>query len=144
MPRSKVTEVPGVVDVIYEIEEGDPYLLGEFRVTGNKPTQDKVVRREAVMAGLLPGELLDLNRVESFKKRLTGTRIVPGCSRAPNREATRSMSPSSTSGQGTSRTSTGRSPTPRPGGVTRMQNPVDAPAIEEPPGGGLGPSRGEA
>jgi outer membrane protein insertion porin family len=34
---------------------------------------DKVVRREADMAGLLPGEVLDLNRIDKFKDRLANT-----------------------------------------------------------------------
>ncbi len=65
-----VTEEPGVMDVVYKIEEGDPYILGELIVKGNDRTQDRVIRREANMAGLLPGEVLNKNRMEGFKKRL--------------------------------------------------------------------------
>ena len=39
---------------------------------GNDRTKDKVIRREAVMAGLLPGEVLDKNRIEIFRRRLMG------------------------------------------------------------------------
>jgi len=67
------TEQPGFVDVVYKIEEGEPFLLGRIIVRGNARTKEKVVRREALMAGLVPGEKLDLNRMETFKKRLTGT-----------------------------------------------------------------------
>ena len=70
MPEPKVTEQPGVVDLIYKIEEGRPYILGEIIVKGNARTKDKVVRREAIMAGLLPGEPLRLNRLDLFKQRL--------------------------------------------------------------------------
>ena len=62
---------PGVVDLVYKIEEGEPYLLGELEIEGNERTKDKVIRREAVQAGLLPGEILDKNRIEIFKRRLT-------------------------------------------------------------------------
>ena len=55
---------------VYKIEEGEPYLLGELEIEGNERTKDKVIRREAVQAGLLPGEILDKNRIEIFKRRL--------------------------------------------------------------------------
>jgi outer membrane protein insertion porin family len=68
-----VTDEPGFVRVIYRIEEGNPYILGQLIVRGNARTKDKVVRREAVMAGLLPGELLDMNRIDIFRRRLGST-----------------------------------------------------------------------
>jgi outer membrane protein insertion porin family len=71
--REPTTEQPGMVDIVYRIEEGDEYFLGQFIVRGNARTKDKVVRREAIMAGLLPGEVLDLNRIEIFTRRLSGT-----------------------------------------------------------------------
>ena len=73
-----ITDEPGQIDVVYRIEEGSPYYLGQFIVRGNGRTKDKVVRREALMAGLLPGELLDLNRMETFKKRLGATGYFVG------------------------------------------------------------------
>ena len=73
MPHQKITDQPGVVDIVYDIEEGDRYTLGQIIIKGNARTQDKVVRREALMAGLLPGEILDLNRVETFKQRAAST-----------------------------------------------------------------------
>ena len=51
----RFTDQPGIVDLVYKIEEREPYLLGELRIVGNARTKDKVIRREAVMAGLLPG-----------------------------------------------------------------------------------------
>lgn len=73
MPEPKYTDEPGVVDLVYRIEEGEPYLLGELIIKGNERTKDKVVRREALMSGFLPGEVLNLNRMETFKKRLGNT-----------------------------------------------------------------------
>ncbi len=64
------TNKPGVVDLVYKVEEGEPYLLGELKIQGNSRTRDKVIRREAVQAGLLPGEVLDKNRIDLFQKRL--------------------------------------------------------------------------
>ena len=67
----RFTSERGVVDLLYKINEGEPYLLGELEINGNDRTRDKVIRREAVQAGLLPGEILDKNRLEIYKRRLT-------------------------------------------------------------------------
>lgn len=66
----RFTDEPGVVDLVYRIEESEPFTMGELIIRGNSRTKDKVIRREAVMAGLLPGEVLDKNRIESFQNRL--------------------------------------------------------------------------
>ena len=60
----RFTDKLGVVDLVYSIEEHEPFSLGELEIVGNDRTKDKVIRREAVMAGLLPGEVLDKNRIE--------------------------------------------------------------------------------
>lgn len=73
LPEPKYTNEPGVVDLVYRIEEGEPYLTGDLKIIGNERTKDKVVRREFAMAGILPGEPLDANRIELAKKRLAGT-----------------------------------------------------------------------
>jgi len=63
----------GVVDIVYRIEEGEPYLTGEVRFLGNERTKEKVLRREFAMAGILPGEPLNRNRIDIAKQRLSGT-----------------------------------------------------------------------
>ena len=68
----RFTDQLGVVDLVYSIEEREPFSLGELEIVGNDRTKDKVIRREAVMAGLLPGEVLDKNRIEIFRRRLMG------------------------------------------------------------------------
>ena len=68
----RFTDKLGVVDLVYSIEEREPFSLGELEIVGNDRTKDKVIRREAVMAGLLPGEVLDKNRIEFFRRRLLG------------------------------------------------------------------------
>ena len=65
---------PGVVDLVYKIEEGSPYRLGRLIFKGNDHTMDAVLRREANMAGLVPGEPIDLQRVDKFKQRLGNLR----------------------------------------------------------------------
>ncbi len=69
----KFTTEPGIVDLVYNISEGDQYLLGELIVKGNDRTREKVIRREAAMAGLVPGEPLNANLIPTFQKRLEGT-----------------------------------------------------------------------
>ena len=44
--------------------------LGDLVIQGNDRTKDKVIRREAWMAGLVPGEVLNKNRMDLFKQRL--------------------------------------------------------------------------
>ncbi len=67
---------PGVVDLIYKIDEGVPYRLGRLIIVGNTHTQDDVFRREAYMAGLVPGEPIDANRIEKFRQRVLNTKYV--------------------------------------------------------------------
>jgi len=69
----RFTNELGVVDLVYRIDERQPYTLGELEIVGNERTMDKVIRREAVQAGLLPGEILDKNRIEIFRRRLMST-----------------------------------------------------------------------
>ena len=66
-----------MVDLVYKIEEGEPYLLGELRIRGNERTKDKVIRREAAMAGLLPGEVLDKNRIEHLQEAAADAGLLP-------------------------------------------------------------------
>ncbi len=82
LPEPRYTDQLGVMDLVYRIEEGEPYLLGELIVRGNERTKDKVIRREAAMAGLLPGEVLNWNRIETFKARLGNTQVLRHVARA--------------------------------------------------------------
>ncbi|CAN5776566.1 hypothetical protein BH23PLA1_BH23PLA1_24400 [soil metagenome] len=70
LPEPRFTDTPGVVDLVYHIEEGDQYILGQIHVRGNERTRDKVIRRELLSAGLLPGEPLDGTRIEQAHQRL--------------------------------------------------------------------------
>jgi outer membrane protein insertion porin family len=66
----RFTNQLGVVDLVYKIEEGEPFLVGDIKFIGNTRTKDKVIRREFLMAGLLPGEVLDKNRLDIARRRL--------------------------------------------------------------------------
>jgi outer membrane protein insertion porin family len=70
VPKTRWTDKPDVVDIVYEIEEGAPYTLGHLVIEGNGRTRDDVLRREAEMAGLIPGEPLNLTRLETYTKRI--------------------------------------------------------------------------
>ncbi len=72
-PGWKVTPEPNVVDLVYKIDEGPQFRLGELVIKGNHRTLDKVARRHANYAALLPGELLDSKKVDNFKQRLSMT-----------------------------------------------------------------------
>ena len=72
-PKDKVTDQPDVVDIVYMIDEGDEYFLGQLYFVGNNRTQDRVLRREANMAGLMPGERLSQFKIDKFQKRLLMT-----------------------------------------------------------------------
>ena len=85
-----VTDQPGFVDIVYDIAEGTPVYLGQLIIKGNAHTKDKVFRREALMAGLLPGEILDKNRMEKYTQRVLGTGYAvkpgaPGAAGAPGK-----------------------------------------------------------
>ena len=79
----------GVVDLVYKIEEHEPYMLGELRSQGNARTKDKVIRREAVQAGLLPGEVLDKNRIDMYQ---AAAGLAPATSWTTRIRASRSRS----------------------------------------------------
>ncbi len=70
LPEPRFTDTPGVVDLVYNIQEGNQYILGEINIQGNERTRDKVIRRELLSAGLLPGEPLDGTRIEQAHQRL--------------------------------------------------------------------------
>ncbi len=66
----RFTNELGVVDLVYKIEEDEPFMLDELRIPGSGHTQEKLMRREAVSAALLPLAVPDKNRIEIFRRRL--------------------------------------------------------------------------
>ena len=80
------------MDLLYKIDEGEPYLLGELEIEGNARTRDKVIRREAVQAGLLPGEILDKNRIEIYQAAADDCWDTFRTAREPRRARSRSGS----------------------------------------------------
>lgn len=57
------------VDVLYQVEEGQPSKVRDIRIIGNRITKDKVIRRELA---LQPGDPTDVDRIDSSRDRLLG------------------------------------------------------------------------
>lgn len=66
----RFTNEPGVVDLVYKIDESQAFNLAEIKIRGNTRTRNDVILREFWQAGLVPGEVLDKNRMEMAQKRL--------------------------------------------------------------------------
>jgi outer membrane protein insertion porin family len=71
--RVSVTRVPnvetGTMDLVYQIEEGEPSRIERIDIKGNTRTKDKVLRRELAVT---PGETFNMVRVKISKRRLEG------------------------------------------------------------------------
>ena len=61
------TAGPGVVDLTYNINEGQRSFVERVNIAGNTRTKDKVLRREIL---ILPGDVFNTVRVERSKQRL--------------------------------------------------------------------------
>ena len=59
----------GTMDLVYQIDEGEPSKIEKIEIRGNTKTKDKVIRRELSVA---PGEVFDMVRVKLSKERLEG------------------------------------------------------------------------
>ena len=62
---------PAIVDLAYEVKEGQPSYLEKIKIIGNDKTKDKVIRREMVIA---PGELMDYSLIRESLDRVSRTR----------------------------------------------------------------------
>ena len=69
----KVLRIPNtethIMDLEFQIEEGQKSYIEKVEIRGNTTTRDKVIRRELAVA---PGEVFDMVRVKLSKKRLEG------------------------------------------------------------------------
>jgi outer membrane protein insertion porin family len=57
----------GMMDITYEISEGDLVYIDKIEVSGNIKTKDKVIRREIAVK---PGEIYNAVKVDASKQRL--------------------------------------------------------------------------
>src|SRR5437016_9175197 len=59
----------GTMDLVYQIDEGEPSKIEKIEIRGNTKTKDKVIRRELSVS---PGDVFDMVRVKLSKERLEG------------------------------------------------------------------------
>ena len=70
---------PGIVNLVFDIIEGDQFRIGAIEITGNDNTHDRVVRHILDEYGFSPGELYNADmapgegggKLEDYIKRLT-------------------------------------------------------------------------
>jgi outer membrane protein insertion porin family len=72
-PQRRFRLEPGSIELVYAIDEGKPFELGNIEVRGNTRTQQKVVLRE--FRGLEPGELFNATEVRKGEDRTKATRL---------------------------------------------------------------------
>ena len=72
-PNLRVERIPntetGTMDIHFKVEEGQKSYIEKIEIRGNTKTKDKVIRRELAVA---PGEMFDMTRVKTSKRRLEG------------------------------------------------------------------------
>jgi len=68
-PLVETSDSPGVADIRLVVREGTPSKVRDIRIRGNVVTQDKVIRRELVIA---PGEPHNRSRVQTSENRVRG------------------------------------------------------------------------
>ncbi len=66
-PERVLTEDEAVVDVVFNIQEGEEVSVEDVQILGLTKTQDRVVRREVA---ILPGEKIDSDKINETKRRL--------------------------------------------------------------------------
>lgn len=59
IPRTRLNEKERIVDITFEFDKGTKVYFGQFTITGNTKTRDKVIRREL---RILEGELFNETR----------------------------------------------------------------------------------
>lgn len=71
---------PGVVDVVYRVDEGLQSYLNLVNIQGNTRTQDRVIRRELAVK---PGDVFDSTLVDVSRKRLENLNYFSRVEMAP-------------------------------------------------------------
>ncbi len=59
----------GTMDLVYDLEEGQPSYIEKIEIRGNIKTRDRVIRRELAVS---PGEVFNMVRVEISRERIRG------------------------------------------------------------------------
>ncbi len=71
-------ETPGELDLVYRIEEGDPYRVGKINVHINGG--NGVTKREVVLnrLSIRPGDLINIREIRNSERRLNSAQIFAG------------------------------------------------------------------
>lgn len=70
LTTERVAAGDGVVDLRFRVQEGEPKRVRDVLIRGNRHTQDRVIRREILLA---PGDLADMGEAASSHRRLLGS-----------------------------------------------------------------------
>lgn len=66
LPRAEMGE-DHQVSLVYEITEGEAFVIGNILITGNRETKPRVIKREILVR---KGEVADISRIQESKRRL--------------------------------------------------------------------------
>ncbi|MBK8038436.1 MAG: hypothetical protein IPK22_15080 [Verrucomicrobiaceae bacterium] len=64
---------PGRVKVVYGVTEGTKFFVNRINIAGNNATEDKVIRREIIVA---PGEELNTVKLNTSRTRLEQLQLL--------------------------------------------------------------------
>ena len=80
MPENLFFEEPGIVDLIYKINEGAQYRVGKIEVAIDG--DHGITRKQVVLnrLGLKPGDVIDMRKIRSAERRLAASQLFT----APN------------------------------------------------------------
>ena len=73
--ETRFLEEPGLVDLVYQIDEGKQYRVGQINVHyagGNSITKSSVIRTRV---DLRPGDLIDMRKIQASEARLARSQI---------------------------------------------------------------------
>ena len=82
--KTQYTDEPGLVDLIYTVNEGGQYRVGQVDVRGNDVTKMNVIRRHL---RLEPGQLYNTVAAEESRSRLTETGLFEKVTITPSGNA---------------------------------------------------------
>ena len=76
-------EEPGILDIVYRIEEGEQYRVGQINV--HFEGDSSITRREVALnrLSLKPGDLIDVREIRNSERRLGAAQIFAGANAGP-------------------------------------------------------------
>ena len=76
-------EQPGIIDIVYRIDEGEQYRVGQINV--HFEGDGSITRREVALnrLSLKPGDLIDVREIRNSERRLGAAQIFAGANAGP-------------------------------------------------------------